>query len=358
MAIYVALMERGYHVQIYSWGDVRDLYYESVYPKLKVLIIPYYERNASWRNMIHRYKAIRALKKSDLIKTNQIQGADMALEYSKRYGIPMITRCGYLLSRFTERQSEDQIYIDRMKALEKKVFVEADAGITSNPRDRDVVTEEYDLPDGKVTCVPNYVDQSTFSPVFDGRENGHLLYIGRLSPQKNLFALIEAVAGAKHVEKLTIIGQGEQREELEEKAGALADKVDIDFKGAIPNDQLPSYLQRCTAYILPSYYEGLPKTLLEAMSCGCACIGTDVEGIREVIVNGENGVLAHMDKVALQQVIERVMSDGSLRERIGKGAYETIKETYSLKNVVEVEKSVYEGVILGNAESAKRRRGR
>jgi glycosyltransferase involved in cell wall biosynthesis len=352
MAIYEKLMQDGFQVQIFSWGDVGDLYYESEYPNLKVLIIPYYQQNLTWKNRIHLFRAKQYLKNSHLIKTNQINGADVALAYSKKYNIPMITRCGYLLSQFTERQSQDESYIAHIKELERKVFVESDAGITSNPRDKDFVTQAYNLPADKVVCVPNYVDQKTFSPVFENRDEGHLLYIGRLSEQKNLFALLEAVAKSTVVNKLTIIGRGEQEKELQERADELS--VPAEFLGAIPNKDLPGYLQRCTAYILPSHYEGLPKTLLEAMSCCCACIGTDVEGIREVLEDGVNGKLCDKDSESLQMAIEEVLTDEKMRKKLGRSAFETIKEIYGLEKVVEVEKVVYERVIGRNAENARK----
>jgi glycosyltransferase involved in cell wall biosynthesis len=151
---------------------------------------------------------------------------------------------------------------------------------------------------------------------------------------------------------MTIIGRGEQEKELQERADELS--VPAEFLGAIPNKDLPGYLQRCTAYILPSHYEGLPKTLLEAMSCCCACIGTDVEGIREVLEDGVNGKLCDKDSESLQMAIEEVLTDEKMRKKLGRSAFETIKEIYGLEKVVEVEKVVYERVIGRNAENARK----
>ena len=344
MALYVRLVEHGVHVQIFSWGDVGDLYYEQMFSGIKVLIVPYYQKNPTFKNRIHLFRATRTLKKSDVFKSNQIQGSDVALEYGARFGIPVITRCGYLWSQFTQRQTSDPELLNRAVELERAAFTNAHAGITSSPRDRDYVTREYGLVEGKVTCVPNYVDQTVFSATFEGREEGHLLYVGRLSPQKNLPALLSAVDKSKFVKKLTLIGHGELHKELSESA--LKISKEVEFLGTIPNHKIAEYMKTCTAYILPSFYEGLPKTLLEAMSCGCACIGTDVEGIREVLSNGVTGVLCTTDESSIMESIDSVFNDDSLRVKLGKAASSTIDKTYSLNKVLELEKQVYQKVLL------------
>src|SRR3972149_402807 len=66
----------------------------------------------------------------------------------------------------------------------------------------------------------------------------------------------------------------------------------VRFMGSISNEELPPVLNRYRFFALPSVREGMPKALIEAMACGLVCIGTDVEGINEIIRDGENGFLA------------------------------------------------------------------
>ncbi|RKY19944.1 MAG: glycosyltransferase family 1 protein, partial [Planctomycetota bacterium] len=113
----------------------------------------------------------------------------------------------------------------------------------------------------------------------------------------------------------------------------------VNFMGVVPNNELPSIFNRYRYYILPSFYEGMPKSLLEAMACGLVCIGTDVAGINDVIEDGVNGYLAKgTDAQALAEVINkavRLPSDIITAEGIRK-----IRNNFSLEAVVEQEKEI------------------
>jgi len=353
MAIYVKLMD-VFSIQIFSYGNVGDLAYEKSYSDLKVLIIPYYKKNLTLKNRWHLFKAESSLRKSAILKTNQIKGADKAVYYSKKYDIPLVTRCGYLLSTFTERQTKDNSELKKVLFKEKEAFNQARFGITSSERDREFVIKTHGISSQKMITVPNYVDQDVFSKIkfdtctesnkLDKQENKRVvLFIGRLNDQKNLFSLIDAYNLSEYANKLIIIGQGEDLNKLEKKASFLSKSVE--FVGPIPNNKLPFYLKQANVFILPSLYEGLPKTLLEAMSCGVPCIGTDVEGIQEVITNGKDGVLCATDFKSIANALDLVLSDSELANELGNQAHLTIKEKYSLEKVLEIEKSIYKRIL-------------
>lgn len=342
MAIYEKLMV-DFSIQIFSYGNVADLAYEKKYADLKVLIIPYYKRNLTLKNRWHLFKAESALRKSDILKTNQIKGSHLAVSYSQKFEIPLVTRCGYLFSTFTEKQSTNKSIIENAYKLEKEAFEQASVGFTSSERDRDFVIKTHKIPAKKMIVLPNYVDTQIFSFSNSERNEGEILFIGRLSEQKNLFALLDAFDKSIHAKKLILIGQGEHESALKEKATKI--NKPILFLGALPNSELPTYLHQASLYILPSFYEGLPKTLLEAMSTGISCIGTDVEGIREVIKHEENGILCSTEVDSISQALDRVLSDKTLALRLGNSARNTIVETYSLKKVAELESSVYKSLI-------------
>lgn len=93
-----------------------------------------------------------------------------------------------------------------------------------------------------------------------------------------------------------------------------------------------SIYQQCSVFVLPSYYrEGLPRTLLEAMSCGRAVVTTDWPGCREPVVHGENGFLVPVrDAKALADRMLQLAEDSGLRQQLAQGAYETCKQTYEV----------------------------
>jgi glycosyltransferase involved in cell wall biosynthesis len=100
---------------------------------------------------------------------------------------------------------------------------------------------------------------------------------------------------------------------------------------------LPEEINRSAVFVLPSLYEGHPKALIEAMSCGVAVVGTDVDGIRDVIRHGETGLLCEPTTDALAATLNRVLSDAALRNRLGQAAREFVVREYSLERVVALE---------------------
>jgi glycosyltransferase involved in cell wall biosynthesis len=160
--------------------------------------------------------------------------------------------------------------------------------------------------------------------------------VGRLSREKNLIALVEAVAGLSV--SLLLVGNGPQSQELAELSLQL--NVPMNLAGNIPNHDLPALLNDADAFVLPSLYEGHPKALLEAMACGLPVIGSDVSGIRELIQHGENGLLCPPTAVGIREALEVLMADAALRSRLGKNARKFAVENFSLQKIVELEWTV------------------
>ncbi len=170
------------------------------------------------------------------------------------------------------------------------------------------------------------------------KEENRICIVCRLEEQKNLFNLIKAISSL--LVKLVIIGEGSLRKSLEDYS--KKQKANVKFMGNIPNQKLPEELNKSELFILPSYYEGCPKVLLEAMSCGVPCIGTDVEGIREIIKHKENGFLCNTDVPSIRKAILEVLEDRALRRKISQNARKTIVEHFSLESILKKEREIYE----------------
>ena len=169
------------------------------------------------------------------------------------------------------------------------------------------------------------------------RKRHSICFVGRLHSVKNLLALLEALKGLSYT--IDIIGSGEQEEEL--RRFATDNKVEANFPGNIPNHELPELLNEHELFVLPSLWEGMPKTLLEAMACGLPVVGTDVPGIKEVIKDGENGILCDTDSGSIRQAIIRVMEDEGLRQTLARNARKTIEEGFSLSKLIDRELELY-----------------
>ena len=89
----------------------------------------------------------------------------------------------------------------------------------------------------------------------------------------------------------------------------------------------------------------MPKTLLEAMACGLPVIGTNVEGIKEVIRHGENGFLCNTDPASIREAVIRLMEEEELREKLGRNARKTIEEKFSLDKLIDRELELYSQLV-------------
>ena len=113
-------------------------------------------------------------------------------------------------------------------------------------------------------------------------------------------------------------------------------------------DDVPAVWSRSHVAVLPSYREGLPKTLLEAAACARPIVATDVPGCREIAVNGENGILVPtQDPSALAAAIERLVSDPSLRLAMGRASRSIAVEKFSEQVVIDQILSLYHSMAVG-----------
>jgi glycosyltransferase involved in cell wall biosynthesis len=104
--------------------------------------------------------------------------------------------------------------------------------------------------------------------------------------------------------------------------------------GQVGKEKLLRLYQNATLFIFPSYYEGLPTALLEAMSCSVPIIATDVRGNRDIISHYENGILTPpKNPKKLAEAILILLNDEMMRRFLGKNARKTIKDKYTWNNI-------------------------
>lgn len=197
---------------------------------------------------------------------------------------------------------------------------------------------------GRVRVIPNFV--RALPP---GGERGQksLLAVGRLDRQKGFDVLLRAFAAcglAQHGVTLTILGEGPERKALETLARELNVAQAVEMPGVVEKPEV--WMGRATVYVLPSRYEGFPNALLEAMAMGCPVIAADCDsGPREIIRNGENGLLVPVEDVgALADAMKTLFADAALRDRLGAGAL-TVRDRYSRDAIVRQWETLIEEVV-------------
>jgi glycosyltransferase involved in cell wall biosynthesis len=164
-----------------------------------------------------------------------------------------------------------------------------------------------------------------------------LLSVGRLVYQKAheiLLAAMPAVLEKYPNTKAGICGDGPLHSKLEAQIDSLRLAESVKLLGKF--DSVTKFLLAADVFVLPSRWEGLPIALLEAMSAGLPVIATCVEGVDEVIRDGENGLLVPVEDIgALSKAILRLAGDPDVRHQMGLAAHQCVNENYALDRMCE-----------------------
>jgi len=155
----------------------------------------------------------------------------------------------------------------------------------------------------------------------NGRPPFKMLYAGRLAPEKGidvLLAALKQVVADGQAAELDVVGDGPQAAELRLQAGRVAG-AQIRFHGWLSEgSDLDQLFDDADLFVHPSRQEGIPKVLLKAMAHGLPVVTTNIGGIPDIVVDGEQGLLVPADDpVRLAEALERVLNDAGLRHRLG-----------------------------------------
>jgi glycosyltransferase involved in cell wall biosynthesis len=340
VALYNELSKYFKHIYFFTYGGEEDLKFKS-YLADNITIIPkrYISNNFLYSILIpFIYRKI--FSDVDILKTNQMSGSWSAVLTKLIYRKKLLVRTGYMWSINFMKTNPRSWKKWIVKSIEMIAYKSADAIITTSQRNFEYVEKNY-KPPGIHILIPNYVETDVFKPMNRIREKGSICFVGRLKQAKNLFALLDALNGLPYA--LTILGSGKQEEQL--KKFANTNEINVYFLGNIPNHKLPEILNQHELFILPSLWEGMPKTLLEAMSCGMPVIGTKIDGTREVIEHGKNGMKCDTDSNSIRNAIISLMENEALKQKLRENARKTIIENYSLDKLAIKELKLMEGLL-------------
>jgi glycosyltransferase involved in cell wall biosynthesis len=246
-----------------------------------------------------------------------------------------------------------------------------------NEYQKDKIVEEYGVENGKVQVIGSGYNSFIFYRDECKKEVAciELVYAGKLIFSKGLLSLIKAVDKLNPIDKkirLTIVGAGNQGEETEAiyNAARLC-KHEVNFTGAVAQDKLAKIFRESDIFVLPSFYEGLPLVLIEALASGLKVVTTDLPGVKHWLGNKINssGVIEYvklprMEKIdvpfkkelpefenrlksSIEHQIKRLLEHKNVLDDLG---YESIKKL-SWSGVFEVVENILKKSIEESKES-------
>ncbi|MGW8289398.1 MAG: glycosyltransferase family 4 protein, partial [Candidatus Bathyarchaeia archaeon] len=239
------------------------------------------------------------------------------------------------------RMKLSNVFMGRLAKIEKDAAKEADLIVTVSQYSLQKLIQLYEVDEAKIRVVPNGVDTQKFKPTEDcsgikdvvGGDSEHVvLFVGNLIPRKGLHYLIEA---AKHVTeeidetKFVVVGDGPLKSHLIEYSKEQGVADNFVFLGSVPDDWLLRLYSCADVFASPSIQEGQGITLLEAQATGKPVVAFNVTAIKEVVKNKETGLLVEPDSHELADALLALLSNQSLREKLGRSGREFVTKTYS-----------------------------
>ena len=265
--------------------------------------------------------------------------------YVMQYAIPAASRAKVPVRVHTVHSIATE-EVDKLRRKFAKFFYKHKAvkPVAISPIIKDTICEEYKIPASKIHMVYNGSDLSKAKPKNDYSVNEKFTFthIGRLAPVKNQQLIIEAAEVLKNEGydfRVNFIGGGSKEQEYKAEVEKRDLKDVVFFKGLQSN--VHSFLTESDCFLLPSLYEGMPVTLIEAMATALPVIASRVGGIPDMIEDDKSGIIIDPKLDELVEAMKRVMENSDLRERLGKAAKEKSVE-FSAENMLNGYLAIYE----------------
>lgn len=233
-------------------------------------------------------------------------------------------------------RGKPQAYVYRW--IETQMARRADAIVAISSNMREDIGRIGEFGD-KTVDVPNGVDVDRFAPTDDSTDRFTVHFQGRLVGMKNPDALIRARAAATEDWRVTIGGDGPLRDSLKALAQSLGVADDVEFLGYVPDADLPARYARSDLYVLPSTYEGMPLTVLEAAASGTPVLASPRAATE--FVTDDIGRVVDPTPAALAETIDELARSTDQVAELGAAA-RTKAEAYSWDSVAEQYEELFE----------------
>lgn len=352
-----ALEQAGHQVYIFTFGDLD--YEDDEERVIRSAGFPLLD-TGYFLSLRYSPEARKLINGMDLVHVHHpFLSGSLALRYCRPRGIPIV------FTNHTRYDLYARVYLPVLPEVFGETALEAylpsfcracDLVISPSPGMRDVLTR-FGV-NTSIDVVPNGVDLKPFnnpSKPEDAeryRKNEDeviLIYTGRLSPEKNLIFLLRAFNGAARAfnnVKLLLVGDGPERDNLQDRVRHMGIQERVIFTGMVPYHSLPGYLALADAFVTASVTEVHPLSIIEAMAVGLPVLGIKSPGVGDTVKDGETGfVVLEEDQAAFTAMMVRLITQTEERRAMGEKAREAAKK-YSIERTTEMLLERYTNVVL------------
>lgn len=267
-------------------------------------------------SMIPKLTALMRQEKPDVVHThlNVIKYAAPAAHMAG------VKRCVHTVHNVADQEAEG-----RLQKVSNRFFFHHGwaVPVALSPLVRDTIVSFYALQPEQVPMVYNGIDLCRCQPKQDYSlvKEPVLVHIGRFNEQKNHFLLLDAFAQILQEIpgcRLRLLGDGELEEAVKDYARQKNLESRVEFLGS--REDVSAWLHDADVFVLPSKYEGMPMTLIEAMATGLPIVASAVGGVPDMIANGESGLLTAPEAQAVSKAVVELLQDAQLRRKLGTAA--------------------------------------
>lgn len=327
-----AFHKKGYEVGILLLGS-KDIYPDITYAKQ----FPFTTVGNKITKVINRQKRIRQIVESEKY--------DVLVSFGVKYNLDVMEALKHSKTPVILCERNDPYTDPHRKVLRIRrnlIYKKATGFVFQTERIADFFGEKIK---SRSAVIPNFIEEKYERADFENAEE-NIVITARLDDiQKNISMLLRAFKrfSASNSYKLYIVGDGPDKGKFESyiRENSLSDRVILTGR-----QQVLPYLMNAKFFVLSSFYEGMPNSLIEAMAVGLPCISTDCSGggAAALIENGKNGILIPSDdEDAMVKAMTLLANDSELRTSLGKEAYK-INETLEFNKIIDMWTSYIESI--------------
>lgn len=346
ISLYEKYTKLGTKVNIITYGDNRD---RSLIKNKNINVIPIFSSKFSkifFKNNILNFlysiffliKNKNFLLDTDIIKTNQILGSHLAIFLKKLIKKKLIIRMGY------EPYLQNKAYsVSLFKNFYLKFYCYvcirfADHLCITTDFLKDKIIKTYNIKKDIISVLPNFIDTDKFKNL-NFTHKKKFFSISRFDKQKNLPRLFLEIS--KLDLSLDFYGPKDNAKHFLDIAKKF--NCELNYKKNVYNENLPKIINNYEIFILLSKVEGNPKALLEAMSCERIVIGSNVEGIKNIITDKVNGFIFDLKKDNLREILQEIKRYNL--KTISKNARKYVVLNHDLSQIIKKEQKILSKVL-------------